>query len=262
MAFRDPTRSPRRIQSIDVGFQVIRVLEQARGKIALKRIAAEAGMPPSKAYLYLTSFIDLGLVVQDEVTGHYGLGTYALQLGLAAMRQLSILDVSRAPLEQLQIETGCSAYLSIWGNMGPVIILKYDSDANAPVGVKVGSVLPILRSATGRVFLAFMPEADLRPVLQREGSTRALSKVRATAGVEVRTSGVAVSDSQVYDGFAALSAPVFDHSASIAGSLTLLGLASNLRPEASERAASLLKDAARRISRELGHEGESATSGP
>lgn len=257
MASRDPARPARRIQSIDVGFQVIRVLEQSRGKIALKRIASEAGMPPSKAYLYLSSFIDLGLVVQDDLTGHYGLGTYAVQLGLAAMRQLSILDVSRDPLERLQIETGCSAYLSIWGNMGPVIILKYDSDANAPVGIKVGSVLPLLRSATGRIFLHYMPEPDLRPVLLREGvRKRAVSELREASSAEIGSHGVAVSDSQVYAGFAALSAPVFDHAGSLSGSLTLLGLTRHFRAAADGEAACLLKDAARRVSINLGFEAE------
>lgn len=247
-------RPPRRIQSVDVGFRVVRILEQAAGKLPLKRIASEAGMPPSKVYLYLSSYAALGLVEQDEVTGHYGLGPYAVQLGLSAIRQLNIVDLSKRPLEQLQVSTGQSAYLSVWGNMGPVILLKYDNDQNSPVGIKVGSILPLLRSATGRIFLSYLPETDLEPVLRREeaaASAKTVNRKKLAAGV--RSAGIASSDGQVYEGFAALSAPIFDHANTLAGSFTILGLRRDFSPNTAGSNASLLLEAANQVSIALGY---------
>jgi DNA-binding IclR family transcriptional regulator len=247
-------RPPRRIQSVDVGFRVVRILEQAAGKLPLKRIAAEAGMPPSKVYLYLSSYAALGLVEQDEVTGHYGLGTYAVQLGLSAIRQLNIVDLAKRPLEALQVKTGQSVYLSIWGNLGPVILLKYDSDLSSPVGIKVGSVLPLLRSATGQIFLSYVPETDLEPVLGREEASapsKPVNRKKLIAGV--RAAGIASSDGQVYAGFAALAAPIFDHAKALAGSFTILGLRRDFRPDTAGADAALLCEAAQHVSVALGY---------
>lgn len=62
------------IQSVEHGFGLIRTLVRAPGKIGLTPPVAEAGMSPSKAHLYLVSFIRLGLVVHEPLSSRYGLG--------------------------------------------------------------------------------------------------------------------------------------------------------------------------------------------
>src|SRR5690606_6842875 len=113
-------RQPRRIQSIEVGFRLIHVLEAAGGKLPLGKIAELADMPASKAHLYMASFVHLGLVEQDPATMRYGLGPYALQLGAAAMRQIDVAQVAKPALDELQTATGQLVFLAIWGNRGPV----------------------------------------------------------------------------------------------------------------------------------------------
>ena len=54
----------RNIQSIEVGFKLIRALEEAPGPTSLKLLSKRAGMEPSKAHLYLVSFCNLGLVTR------------------------------------------------------------------------------------------------------------------------------------------------------------------------------------------------------
>ena len=210
-------------------------------------------MPPSKAYLYLASFADLGLVSQDEGTGHYGLGPYAVQLGLAGIRQLSVVDVARTRLPELQLATGKSVYLSVWGNMGPVILSKFDSDLQAPVGIRVGCVLPLERSATGRIFLSFLPSHELTPVRSHHRAPKDRADEHGNdITVEVRKRGFATSDSLFYEGFAAVAAPIFDHADTLAGSITLLGLRRDMDLTPSGEMVSRLRAATTAISKELG----------
>ena len=84
----DTEQSRRRVQSIEVGFRVLRVLRMADGALPLREIAARAAMPPSKVHLYLVSFVREGMAYQDVQNGYYGLGPFAIQLGLAAIGQL------------------------------------------------------------------------------------------------------------------------------------------------------------------------------
>jgi DNA-binding IclR family transcriptional regulator len=246
-------REQRRIRSIEVGFRLIHALEQAGRRLSLKDVARLAGMPPSKAHLYMVSFLRLGLVVQDPVTMRYGLGPYVVQLGLSAIRQLELADVARAPMEALSERTGLAVFLSIWGNQGPTIVLKLDGRWEIPLSVRQGYVLPILASATGQVFLAHLPERETAPLVAREAQLVPELAARAQAGLaEVRATGLAVSDQQLNPGFAAMSAPVFDHEGRIAAALTGLGMRTAVALDRDGPTAQAVAMAAAGISRALG----------
>ena len=77
----------RGIQSVEVGGQLLRALAHQGRPLALKDLAREAGMAPAKAHPYLVSFGKIGLVEQDQLSGRYGLGPLALQLGLMSLQQ-------------------------------------------------------------------------------------------------------------------------------------------------------------------------------
>jgi DNA-binding IclR family transcriptional regulator len=242
-------RSERRIQSVEVGFRIVRVLETAPGKLALKDIAEAASLSPSSAYLYLSSFINVGLAVQDPGSGRYGLGPYAIQLGLAGLRQLDVLDVAREPLDALSAETGLSVFLSVWNNLGPTILLKADGARSMPLTLRIGSVLPPLESATGRVYVAHLPPAEVKTVFARLGQTVTDADIGAVVH-DVRTRGVGLSDSRYFEDFAAMAAPVFGYAGEIAGAVTVLG--SKTRIRAKDLTPALAKAAAA-IGAALGH---------
>ena len=245
-------RRPRRIQSIEVGFRLIRALEESESRLTLKEVAGRAGMPSSKALLYLASFLELRMISRDGA-GLYSLGPYAMQLGLGALRQVSVIDLAAEPMQALTAATRQSVYLSIWANRGPSIVLKLDSDMPVPVSIRVGHVLPLASSATGLVYLAHLPEAVTRPVLALDPSAKHLSarKLAALIG-QVRRDGIAVSASAVNEGFAALSAPVFDHRGELCAALTVLGSATRIDTDTRHPLALRLRTAAAGISGKLG----------
>jgi DNA-binding IclR family transcriptional regulator len=246
-------REQRRIRSIEVGFRLIHALEQAGRKLSLKDVAAAAGMPPSKAHLYMVSFVRLGLIVQDPTTMRYGLGPYIVQLGLSAIRQLDLADVAREPMEELRERTGLSAFLSIWGNRGPTIVLKLDGRGDMPMSIRQGYVLPILSSATGQVFNAHLPERETAELIARETGAAPELGMRALGGLaEVRATGIAVSDQRLNQGFAAVSAAIFDHDGRIAAAITALGLRTAIDLDRAGPTARAVAAAAGAISRALG----------
>lgn len=218
------SRPQRGIQSVEVGFRLIRTLENAPGKLSLKSLAEAADMPTSSAHLYMVSYCRLGLAVQDPITLRYGLGPYAVQLGLAGLRHLEVTDIARGFLEELQTEIPLAVYLSIWGNMGPTIVLKLDGSYQSPLSVRVGYVSPLLSTATGAVYLTYMPEHEIKRVLERELAERGGQDVDLEAiSKRVREMGVGISIGQMNEGYAAVSAPVLNHDDRIAGSITALG---------------------------------------
>lgn len=253
---RTKPRGKRHIQSIAVGFRLLRALEEAGRPVPLKTVAALAGMPASKAHLYMTSFVQVGLVAQDMQTMHYGLGAYAVQLGLAALRQVDVVDAGRDVLDDLQRATGLSVFLSVLGNRGPVIVAKCDGAVQAPMSIRVGYVLPLHASATGRVLLAHLaPGAAERMAPPNDEDCKGL-RARAEASLpQIRATGVATSDSQVNAGFAAVSGPIFDHAGEIAAAITAIGMRDEVDLSQAGPVARLIREAAAKVSRRIGHSG-------
>ncbi|MGE0630013.1 MAG: IclR family transcriptional regulator [Hyphomicrobiaceae bacterium] len=243
----------RSIQSIEVGFRLIRVLEQAGGKLPLKALSSRAEMPPGKAHLYLVSFMRVGLVVQDPETMHYGLGPYAMQLGMAALQQISLPELAREPLERMNQDYELPAYLSIWGRMGPFIAVKLDADLPTPFTIKVGFVFPLLSTATGNIFLSHMPARDTDALVEREGHLAPdLLARRDAISSKIRKDGFAVSEGHLFRGFSAVAAPVFDHTDSLAGSVTLLGIGAEIDRSPRGPVVSRVRQVAHELSGKLG----------
>jgi len=251
--------SRRRIQSIEVGFQVIRAMEAANGPLPLRDIAAAAGMPASKVHLYLVSFLRENVAYQDAVTGHYGLGPFAIQLGLSAIRQLDVVELARDELSALQRATGFATYLSLWGDRGPGIVSRLDGERQGSLAVRLGYVLPMLTSATGQVFLSYLDASRTAALREDElAAARAGGGAVTTAeDVEkliatVRARGFAMTTNSINASFAAVSAPIFDYSGRIAAALTVLGSDKQLTGSRRKATIAALLEAGKRLSQRLG----------
>jgi DNA-binding IclR family transcriptional regulator len=253
------SKEKRRIQSIEVGFRVIRALQDAQEPMALREIAKATGMPPSKVHLYLASFLREGLVAQDASTGHYGLGDFAVELGLSAIRQLSVVDAAKPEMNALTQRSGCATYLSLFTESGPAIVAKVDGSRQGAFSVRLGFVLPITSSATGLAFLAFMPKARTRPIIKAESARFAQESAARGDRVslekrvaEIRELGYSASAGLVNANFAAVAAPIYDYSGEPAAVLTLLGPDKYLVDERLERGIVEVVGATASISARLG----------
>jgi DNA-binding IclR family transcriptional regulator len=249
--------APRRIGAIEVGFRLVRVLEAADGPLPLKDLSERAGMPPSKAYAYCASFLHEGLLAQDAVTGRYGLGPFAMSLGVAALRQSDLVEVARRDSTALSETTTCSVLLCTWGNRGPAIVYRVDGKRRGPTSVRVGYVLPLWRSAAGRVFLAYLPERDTAALLNEEEPALTAPDVAAEIA-RIRAAGFALTGEA--DEFSGIAAPVIDHDGNLVAALTLSRPYGENTRERRLELGGVVRAAAAAISKQLGHATQAASA--
>src|SRR5689334_10518796 len=93
------------IQSISLGFRILRAITDSDAPAPLKTLAAAADMSPSKARMYLISLIETGLVAQNPQTGLYSLGPYARHLGTRALRKSDAREAIYDKMRTLQQKT-------------------------------------------------------------------------------------------------------------------------------------------------------------
>src|SRR3954468_18875997 len=241
----------RGIQSIDTGIRLLEVLEKADGPLALKELSARAEMDPSGAHRYLASFVRCGLVRQ-EADARYDFGPLALHMGLAAIRRLDPVQLTEQALPELVTETGYTALLTVWSNRGPTVVHWQRSRIPFVTNLGLGSVLPISRSATGAVLVAFLPGALTADALAAEARREEIDRAAFARAVErARKTRLAFVDSSVIPGLAAVSSPVLHWNGEAVASVTLIGPDHELA-KASHPAALALKRLCHRLSRDFG----------
>ncbi|XHS76334.1 IclR family transcriptional regulator [Burkholderiaceae bacterium UC74_6] len=248
----NPERTPRGIQSVEVGGQLLIALAHHGRPLPLKELAQAAGMSPAKAHPYLVSFGKLGLVVQENEGGRYGLGPLALQLGLISLQQFDPVRLATPAIEALAIETGQTAAIAVWGNRGPTVVRVAEGPSPVHVSMRHGTVMSLRGTASGRVFAAHLPAAEVREALKGAGESSRLDADFETLLAEVRERGIASTKDAVVQGISALAAPVFDQQGRIALCLTLIGASGSFDLKLEGPVGRALKDAARLLSRQLG----------
>ena len=96
------------VQSVEIGMRVLKALAAMPADASLKRIAEASGMGASTAHRYLVSLGRAGLVEQNPVSGYYGLGIEALEIGLTALGRIDAVKIGTAALTQLRSEVDAS----------------------------------------------------------------------------------------------------------------------------------------------------------
>lgn len=250
------------IQSVEVGFALLDALSLAPGPLMLRDLAAAAGMSAAKAHRYLVSFQRLRLVAQDAASARYDLGPAALQLGLASLSRLDAVKLARERITALMEQIGHTLALAVWGNHGPTIVHWEESPRAVTVNLRLGDVMPLLTSATGRCFAAYLTKEAITPLLKDEIAAiqnrrrpdvpATLAEARALLE-DVRRRGSARVVDTLLPGIVAFCAPVFDADRHMVLGMVALGPGGSFDAAWDGTAERPLREAAAQLSRDLGY---------
>lgn len=260
------------IQSVEVGFALLDALSHATGALMLRDLAAAAGMSAAKAHRYLVSFQRMGLVLQDPVSTRYDLGPAALRLGLASLSRIDAVKLARDRMAALLAETGHTLAIAVWGNQGPTMVHWTEAPQTVPVTLRLGDVMPLLTSATGRCFAAFMGDEGrdaqrIAPMIRDElarlkklpRNGLPLEDVPLSAQdvqtllEETRRRGLGRVVHSLLPGVGGFCAPVFDAQGRLALGMVVLGSVATLDTDWDGLPARAVLRCARQLSADLGH---------
>ena len=250
------------IQSVEVGAQVLQALVTAGRAVPLKELARLSGMHPGKVHRYLVSLTRTGLVAQDPISGPYGVGPMAIALGLTGLRSTDLFRLASSELPRLRDTIDETVILVIWNSGGPVVVDIEESARPVYMNIRVGSILPAVRSAAGAVLAAFMPADLVAPILAAErkaaGPGNPLYQLASieTLFAQVRADRLATAEGLLVNGVNAIAAPVFDHKGRIVAAIGALGRSEELVVARDGPIAVRLSEVARQMSGRLGFAGD------
>lgn len=200
------------IQSVGIGLRVLDVLATQETAQPLGVIATASDLSPSQAHRYLASLVAAGMARQDAGSGRYDLGPAALRLGLGALSRIDAFQESNQRIMDFVHETGRTVQMASLGPSGPIVVRWAMGSPPVSTSLMVGSPLPLLRSATGHVFLAFRPDNHTRHMVEREtAEARGLTPVDVEGlRKRVRAEGYSAISGTLIPGLRATAVPIFD----------------------------------------------------
>ncbi|MEP6588152.1 MAG: IclR family transcriptional regulator [Polaromonas sp.] len=263
-------REQRSVQSIEIGGRLLLALAERSSPMTLKDLAAQAGLSASRAHPYLVSFGRLRLIEQDAVTGRYALGAAALQVGLSCLHQLDPLKVATPVAEALALAIDQTVAIAVWANFGPTIVRYIEASQPLHVSMRMGTVMSVLGTATGRAFAATLPRQQLEQAMQgalgdgprrldRSAVNDVAQEIQAIQA-ELRQHGVVRAAGRPIPGVNAFSAAAFDHEGKAVLVITALGHEDNFPAAWDSDVARAVRQAAADVSLRLGYRAKEASA--
>jgi DNA-binding IclR family transcriptional regulator len=251
-------------RSIVVAVSLLRVIASLGRSATLTEIASAAGMSAPRAHRYLLGLANTRLVEHSPISGRYDLGSEIVELGVAALGKVDAVRFASEVLAPLAEETGLAALITVWGTNGPTVIRCEQAQLESSMRVREGRNVSLLRSASGRVFLTYLPEATVAPFVAREleaAKSRPKSepvnagKSLDTLRAEVRRRGLGRGIGEETSSVAVLAAPVFGANGRLALSIGLISAIGGFDTSYKGEPAKALKRTAIELSRRLGFSG-------
>lgn len=244
-------------RSIVVAVSLLRVIASLGRPATLSEIASAAGMSAPRAHRYLLGLTNTRLVEHSASTGHYDLGPELVQLGVAALGKVDAVRFATEALAPLAGETGVAALITVWGTNGPTVIRCEQAELFSAVRVREGRNLSVLNSASGRVFLAYLPPAMTAPFVERElaASAKGLAvnnKQMEATRAEVRRRALGRGLGEQTPNIAALAAPVFSVNGTLVLCIGLVSAMGHFDTSYTGKPAKALQRVAAELSRRLG----------
>ncbi|MDM9557538.1 IclR family transcriptional regulator [Bordetella petrii] len=227
---------------------VLATLARHDGPLSIAALADKTGLAQSTLYRQVALLKRWGFVAEQG--GEYGPGPLCVQLAWGFDQSSFLVQESQPDMARLAAESGETVGLLVAMRDQAVCLDMVESQHPLRCSFVKGRGLPLVRGASARSLMAFMPAARLHALLddlQRSGADVA---ALAASLESIRAAGYAVTDGEVDAGVWGVSVPVFQRPHQAVGSITLMAPSTR----AALRASALIDmtiAAARRISGRL-----------
>jgi len=232
----------------------------ANGELGVTEVASRLHLSKSVVHRLMTALTESEYLLQSSASRRYTLGPRAVRLGLAALGQLNIRERALDHLQALAAETGETATLSVLVGDRRVYAHQIECSQRVRQTIRIGESAPLFLGASGKAILAFLPakrraagiQAAADPAVARADGTRIDAEAFDAELTAIRQRGYATSLSERILGATSAAAPVFDHRGQAVGCISVAGVTIRHGPAELERFGELARDAACRLSIELG----------
>jgi IclR family KDG regulon transcriptional repressor len=245
------------VHSVHVAIDILEAVAFSTEELGVTQIAERLSMTKGSVHRHLQTLVERGYLTQNATTSRYTIGPRSRLLARNAP-EADLVHLAEGPMRQLRDALGQSVVLTEMTPRGALVLNKISGISPIEINVRPGSELAFHASAQGKVMLAFAPRpfqtrALARP-LQRFTEKTVVSARRIEQELsEVARLGYASAPEEAMLGLNAVAAPVFDAQDACIAAIAIVGSIQFLPDKPRQSDVAQIIEAARQISRKLGH---------
>ena len=200
--------------SVKRAFAILSTISASKDGLGVSELAKRLKMAKSTVHGMTSALEELGAVMRDPLTKKYKLGFTLLEIGRSAYSQIDLRSSARPVMEELMNKTQTSIFLGIlnWDHVTVLDIVESNQDLK--ITAPVGTTMPMIAGAVGKVFLASMEEEQALKFVNSKGLPRYTDNSIVDKELyfkelrQVRKNGFAVDDEEYIMGVRAVASPL------------------------------------------------------
>ena len=222
--------------SVKRAFEILKLVSASKDGVGISEIARGLDIAKSTVHGMTSALEEAGVVLRDPVTKRYTLGFTLFELGKNAYSQIDLKDLARPVAEELMERTNASVFLGVLNGDHVTVLDVVVPRTELKITAPIGTTLPLLAGAVGKVFLSRVDEEEVRRIIKTQGLTRFtensitgteryLQEIRAA-----KENGFATDDEEYIPGVRAVAAPIKE-AAPLLSAIWVVGLKASLDEE-------------------------------
>jgi IclR family KDG regulon transcriptional repressor len=249
---------PESVHAVDRALDILLCFTREQPVLSLTEIADEVGISKSTAHRLLATIECKRFLIRDSVTGKYHLGFRFL--GIASQAFEGVNQRWSLPyLQHLSDECGETVDLAVLDENHVIYLQVVESNQRVKLAARVGQRLPAFCTASGKAFLAHLPQEKVQKMLASgiprytDSTIVALEDIQRDLDETYRR-GFAISEQEFEKDISAVAAPILSADGHPIAAIAITGPSFRLSRERMLVLGRTIKKEILSINREVGLE--------
>ena len=237
-------------------FLILKAISSAGNGLRISEISTRLDISKSTVHGITAALEDQGAIIRDPESKKYIIGATLMELGKAAYAKMDFKKAAHPIMERLMEQCRETVFLGVRNGDTITIIDLVESRKDFKISSPIGTSLPLLAGAIGKIFLSEMIPGDAREYIRSKGliqftpNTITDPDIYFKALESVRNTGVAFDDEEYISGVRAVAAPLQPQGA-YSPAIWVVGFTAGMDDELIPAIIKQTKTAAREINQKL-----------
>jgi len=206
--------NPLFVQVLEKGIEVLRSFTAQRRTMTLGEIAEATGLGKSSVQRIVHTLEAMGYVVKHPKTRRFHLTPKVMDIGYNYLAADTLVDVANPFLAELSNSTGETVNMMEPSDFDMVYVARFASHRYIPMHMPIGCRIPMFCTASGRAYLAALPEPERNAMLEAMPLRAYTANTVTDRGAlkdlmkQAHAAGYALNAEELYLGDMGIAAPV------------------------------------------------------
>jgi IclR family KDG regulon transcriptional repressor len=248
------------IQSVERALSILDLFDEYETELKITDISGRMQLHKSTVHSLLKTLQVKGYIEQNVDNGKYRLGMKLFERGNLVIRRLDLRSIAKKYLVELSAKTQNTVHLVILDGKEGIYIEKVEGSSATVLYSRIGRRIPVHCSAVGKALIANKNDRELKEILRgyeyiQQTPNTIMDEDSFVAELEkVKKNGFAIDSEENEPGITCIAVPIWDHTGSVVAAMSMSQHSASVSREKLEQTVAILKEAADKISSELGYE--------